>query len=285
MNLYSITNWNNSFEINRTRELKKMTWVPLPNKMDGDGFTEIMAHDCGTVIFGIWVLMVELASKCDPRGTLLRDSAVPHDFQSLSRMTRAKEAQFLLAVPILVGIGWLTVQEITGDTVTDIPQDSAEEPQAPAPSRTPASGKGTEGKGIIGDGREGNPSAAFSLLQISEIITDWNEVTKQESDDRTQLYREYLLQLSMGGVRVEDCKLVTRHKNTEWAHDPEMTKNLKIKTVFKPQKFSAYLDEARQWDKGGRKPPGGMKRTAGGAPAANHSVEDYQRSLEDKDGD
>jgi hypothetical protein len=40
--LYRIVDWDELFENSRTRQMKKMTWVPLPNKHDGDGYTELM---------------------------------------------------------------------------------------------------------------------------------------------------------------------------------------------------------------------------------------------------
>ena len=43
------------FENNRARELKSMAWVPLPNKMDGDGYTEPVTHPGGAAHFGACV--------------------------------------------------------------------------------------------------------------------------------------------------------------------------------------------------------------------------------------
>ncbi len=35
----TIRNWSENFENNRTRDLKEMKWIPVPNKHDGDGYT------------------------------------------------------------------------------------------------------------------------------------------------------------------------------------------------------------------------------------------------------
>jgi len=67
-----IKNWDKHFENNRTRDLKQMRWVPFPNSHDGDGYTELVEHKNGPAHLGCWVAIVQVASKCDTRGTLLR---------------------------------------------------------------------------------------------------------------------------------------------------------------------------------------------------------------------
>src|ERR1035438_455292 len=114
MNLYSIRDWNKIYENNRTRELKRIDWFPMPNKQDGDGYTAIMERSDGAAILGAFVACVQIASRCDPRGTLLRDSKKPHDSTSLSRMSR---------IPVLIikdmldmcsstDVNWLEIKEM-----------------------------------------------------------------------------------------------------------------------------------------------------------------------------
>ena len=49
MTTYRIRDWQRHFENNRTRELKVMAWVPVPNKMDGDGYTELVTHPSSAI--------------------------------------------------------------------------------------------------------------------------------------------------------------------------------------------------------------------------------------------
>jgi len=102
-----IKNWDKHFENNRTRELKKLSWVPFPNKLDGDGYTELLEHKNGAAYFGCWCVICEVASKCDPRGTLLRDGGKPHNSASLSRITRFSQNVLEEAIKILLSIKWL----------------------------------------------------------------------------------------------------------------------------------------------------------------------------------
>lgn len=153
MTTYRIKDWDKHFENNRTRELKRLDWVPIPNKQDGDGYTELMDHPNCAAHLGAWYAIVEVASKCEPRGTLVRaipqEGAVipqegaqgilgskitgkPHTPQSLARMSRIPATIFEEVIPRLVSIGWLEVCEI--------PQEGAAIPQEGASSRARAQG-------------------------------------------------------------------------------------------------------------------------------------------------
>ncbi|MDZ4341352.1 MAG: hypothetical protein U1E51_02810, partial [Candidatus Binatia bacterium] len=99
--------WGDVFENNRTRELKRMTWVAMPNKHDGDGYTELLNHPDGPAHFGVWCAIVQVASKCDPRGALVRDTGKPHTAESISRMTRFPMKVVESAMHRLLQISWL----------------------------------------------------------------------------------------------------------------------------------------------------------------------------------
>ncbi len=174
MPIYRIKDWKLHFENNRTRELKVLAWVPVPNKMDGDGYTELVSHPSGAAHLGAWLAMVEIASRCEPRGTLVRAHAPqegatrsqepapqgrtrprPHDSGSPSRISRLPAAVFDEVIPRLLEIGW--IEEVSPEEVeaTDIPQEGATRSQEPAPSRARAEGNGREGNGTEGKGTEG----------------------------------------------------------------------------------------------------------------------------------
>jgi len=141
MKEYRIRDWDKHFENNRTRELKRLEWVPVPNKHDGDGFTELLDHENGMAHYGAWHLILQVASKCDPRGTLLRDGAggakTPHTPQSLARITRGSAVVFEQAIERLITIGWIESYDNPAPAC-DIP--------APACGKVPMEWKGMEGK-------------------------------------------------------------------------------------------------------------------------------------------
>jgi len=144
--MLEIVDWGKHYENHRTRELRVMTWVPLPNKHDGDGYTQLLNHPNGAAHFGAWCALVELASrqhvgtssaphrrhvgtssansinsgkkfrdsaKYDSsdhpygRGILMRETGEAHDPSSLERMTRIPISVWEEALPRLVTIGWI----------------------------------------------------------------------------------------------------------------------------------------------------------------------------------
>lgn len=151
MKLYRIKNWEKVYENNRTRELKQLAWVPIPNNHDGDGYTLLVGRENGGAFLGGWVALVQVASKCDPRGTLLRRSGIPHDPASLSRITRLPEKLFVDVLKVAEEeCKWLKSEELHDKL--KIPQDGAGLPHEDAPrARARTEGNGMEQKG------EGNP--------------------------------------------------------------------------------------------------------------------------------
>jgi len=105
--VWRIRDWNELFENSRTRAYDRLGWVPIPNKHDGDGYTQLVDHEHGASHYGVWCLLVQVASKCKPRGTLIRDGGVPHDAESLSRLTRIGAHVFREAIPRFLEIRWL----------------------------------------------------------------------------------------------------------------------------------------------------------------------------------
>lgn len=110
MTTYRIRGWPEHFENNRTAELKNLTWVRMPVKLDGDGYTELLDHPQGAAHYGAWVACVLVAARCDPRGTLLRDGGRPHDAASLSRITRIPNKTLTDALERFVQIGWMDAE-------------------------------------------------------------------------------------------------------------------------------------------------------------------------------
>ena len=135
--LYSVSNWDNIFENNRSREIKELNWIAIPNRHDGSKFAELMAHKNGPQHFAAWILIVQVASRVrDSRGILRRGDGTPHTPLSLSLVTRCPEPVFSEAIPRLLSLGWLN-----SDENQQLPQVGAGLPQVSA---------------VEGEGREQN---------------------------------------------------------------------------------------------------------------------------------
>ncbi len=153
MKTYRIANWNERYENNRTRDLKRLEWFPMPNRMDGDGYTELVDHKDGPLHLAAWVAILQVASRCDERGTLLRDTKIPHDELSLARITRIPAKVFESAFPRLVSIGWLVqdvAEEQRADGCGNVAAGCGTKPQEGAGKSQEGALNGMEGKGKKG---------------------------------------------------------------------------------------------------------------------------------------
>jgi len=150
--LYKITDWNKRFENHRSRELRRMDWVPLPNEMDSDEYTELIDDPQGASFLGVWLALILLASKCEPRGTLVRSGGRPHDPASISRISRIDLAVCRDAIAKIREVGWLTAEVYENSDVAESRDDLAESRGDLAENR--ATGKGREGNGTEGNGTE-----------------------------------------------------------------------------------------------------------------------------------
>lgn len=122
--LYSIRNWNRHYETYETRKLKKtLGWVAVPTKLDGAGYRWLIGQPNGMALFGAWVLILEVAAKCEPRGTLRDSEGRPLTAEKLALKTGGDPLVFQQALSLLASpeIGWvcvnlLEIQQGAGET-------------------------------------------------------------------------------------------------------------------------------------------------------------------------
>lgn len=158
MKLYSINKWAELYENNRSRTVVKLSWVAIPNRHDGETFTNIMGHKDGAIIFAAFILMAEIASKCSPRGSLIKDNGTPHTASSLSAKCRAPASWFEIAFSYLEkNSDWLDIKEFADtthktDTLLTVPCQL-----------------GDEGRKEGMEGKEGGNG-----LLVKEVFDTWN---------------------------------------------------------------------------------------------------------------
>ena len=116
MTVYSIKDWDTLFENNRSKTVKSLAWVPIPNRHDGENYSMIMLQPDAAEIFSAWILMVQVASKCSPRGSLIKGDGKPHTAMSLSVKCRAPASWFEKAISWLcANTDWLVAKEVADD--------------------------------------------------------------------------------------------------------------------------------------------------------------------------
>ena len=168
---YIISNWDESFENSRSRNIKDTKWLPIPNSHDGYGFSSLMKRKDGVELYGAWILILQVASKCEPRGVLRRSDGIDHDHMSLEIITRANGEIFKKAFEHFVRIGWIDEiaekKTILHEGVTSLPQGVTSLPQG-----------GTEGK------KEGR-----NILSVFPFEKFWDAYGKKE--DRMKSEKKY----------------------------------------------------------------------------------------------
>ena len=163
---YRIKDWDEHYENNRTRDMKEMRWVPIPCKLDGDGYTTIMEKKNGASIYGAWIACVIVASSCGERGTLLRSNKTPHDTASLARITRIPK-------PIIKEMLDICTKECKWIEIIDL-QEGAEIPQEGAGCL-----RGIEGNRIEENRREENRIEESPCSPLDEAMASFRDMRKK----------------------------------------------------------------------------------------------------------
>jgi len=119
--MYRVVDWEKHYENFETKKIKHgMRWVPMPTKHDGLNFRKLMEAKNGIAHFGAFVLMVEVAAKCEPRGTLQSADGVPLSPDDLRIKTGCPANVFKKALPVLISIGWIEdLQDTSGQHPDD----------------------------------------------------------------------------------------------------------------------------------------------------------------------
>jgi len=168
MPIYRITNWDTHFENSSSRKLKRLEWVAIPNKTDGEGYTALVEHENAAAHLGAWYAIVEAASKQTPRGML--PGGIPQDIggicRSLGRMSRLPASVFHEVIPRLINIGWLECLDENKQVVISLAESAdmlAESAGIVAESAGIVAAQGRELQGITGKGITSPAAEAVSL--------------------------------------------------------------------------------------------------------------------------
>jgi hypothetical protein len=152
--MLQIKDWNKHFETHKTRILKRLDWVPIPNSMDGLGYIGLMDHPNAASHFGVWIALVEIASRCEPRGDFKRGGKAL-DMKALSVLSRIPLPVIAEAIPRLIEIGWIESDDTAHDLALD-PALSGANPARPGANPALDAALDTAQSGARGGG---NPAA------------------------------------------------------------------------------------------------------------------------------
>lgn len=175
---YRVKNWDKHFETYESKRLRRLAFVVIPNKHDGKSYRRLMRHPNGPALYGAWILIVQVASRCPVRGVLADDDG-PLSAQDLADKTDCPETVFFEALQVLSqpSIGWLTCDDCD-EKSAGTPADPTGTPARSAgiPVLKGREGKGREQKGI------GSSGACSEVASLSSLPTvDPQEVQGMDS--------------------------------------------------------------------------------------------------------
>lgn len=198
--LYRVRNWDSLFENAQSRKCARLNWVSVPNKHDGAGYRRLISAENGPAMYGVWVLILQVASKCPMRG-VLADEDGPFDAEDLSHKTGCSAELFSTTLETLCKprIHWLEAEQVGDDwqlTPTLLPQRpivsslNRTEPDRTEPNRKtrkPDSGVCVSGSGKTPGSR---PSVfddiTLEVLKDNRRLLHWFQ-TKAVNDKRLKL--------------------------------------------------------------------------------------------------
>lgn len=137
--LFKIQDWDAVYENNRSRELKAPLWCAVPNRFDGEFISELIDRG-GDSAYAGWVGLVLIASRCKPRGVLIRSNGAPHDPKSLARITGLTAEGFRQALSIGVELGKIAVDTTSETRPARASHDQSEESAKQGVTRIPQEG-------------------------------------------------------------------------------------------------------------------------------------------------
>jgi hypothetical protein len=191
-----VRGWDRHYENNRTREMKRMAWVPVTTRLDSDGYTALMEMPNGPAYFGCWIAILEVASQCSPRGHLLKSGSRPHTEASLSRLTRIDHRTLRGALKALIRIKWLEeaqlpapcLRDACGTPAASLPslegrkegRDSSRD-AADGPGRTPPAAGPRQNQITTKRSEPLPPEVTATLKRLREIRTRADSVSPEES--------------------------------------------------------------------------------------------------------
>ena len=107
--LYSVKGWDKTFESSQSRRYTTgLNWIRVPTDHSTLHFRRLMQRPDGASLYGSWVLILQVASKCDPRG-VLKTTQGPLTAEDLALQTGASVDAMQDALQVLSSqdIGWL----------------------------------------------------------------------------------------------------------------------------------------------------------------------------------
>lgn len=132
--MYAVRDWAELYENSETKKRLNLGWVLVPNRHDSLVFCRLMARgEEGLIIFGVWNLVLQLASRGRQarRGLLCSDTGEPYTAEDIAVKTRAPVDAISRGLDTLVELGWLIILDQSVSSPNESADDSDESADDP----------------------------------------------------------------------------------------------------------------------------------------------------------
>lgn len=116
---FRIRDWHSRFENNRSREVKELEWVKMPIEIGSEEYAELMEDGQGAAVLGVWTVLVWMAARCRPRGSLIKFDGAPHTIESIAKRAGIAAPLCRHACGVLAALGWLEQPAFTRHALID----------------------------------------------------------------------------------------------------------------------------------------------------------------------
>ena len=244
-----IKEWNSKFENHQTRKLKRLLWVPIPNSFDGKTYRKLSLRDDFARVYGVWCLLVKVASRQPERGTLA-DEDGPLTIADIAAQTGCPESDLKHGIEVLTKYGWLL------PSVDNLPQS----PDASGSSADKAADKAAASTAIE-EGMEGREWKEGKEKKQPSFSSDADADRENLESFRESLSRHAKRDLIWAAGQRNDPGMVTRTREQVLAlvgvHGWDTTeKAYRYAYDYKPAQSIAMLGNgAADWIAKNAKPP------------------------------
>lgn len=131
MKILRIDRWDELYETSETRKIKRgLSFVKLPTCHGGKAFRRLMRNREAGRAFAGWILMLQTAARCSPRGYLIDDKGKPLDADDLEDLTGLPAEDFRLAIEVLTDprISWVVAENGDPRRFGKISRENVESP-------------------------------------------------------------------------------------------------------------------------------------------------------------
>ncbi len=109
-----IKHWSNHYEKSDQKKCKEMKWIAVPIKFEGLAYRRLMKMSDGVEIFGVWVMLLQLAGRMEERG-IFKDNGRDLTLDDIGLMTDCPLKLLKKAISLLISENFQWIQETSGN--------------------------------------------------------------------------------------------------------------------------------------------------------------------------